>query len=216
VEDAEVDKAEAVPCLRMDCGLAAGGVLPLGGALGTVAAILTVEGSGGAAAERAAEAAMGRAAEASVDVFGAAAAEGVAEAAEGREAAASEGDTNCFLLSFTPLDRGDLAGVGAGAGAGAEVPSWPGMNDIMLVCCLFLGAFLEGKCRLPTLSMHARQSMVAGVAAASPLMELNLLNMGRGACARRKIVTISPWNSASDISAGTKWRLTFLVTMHWT
>jgi len=107
VEDAEVDEAEAVPCFRMDWGLAAGGVLPVWGALDTDAAVLTVAGSGGAAAERAAEAAAGRAAEASVDGFGAAAVEGVAEAAEGRAAAASEGDTNCFMLNCTPLDQGD-------------------------------------------------------------------------------------------------------------
>ena len=99
MEDAEVDGAEAVPCLRMDWGLAAGGVLPVCRALETDAVVLTVEGSGGAAAERAAEAATGQAAEASVGVFGAAAAEGVAEAAEGRAAAASEGDTNCFPLN---------------------------------------------------------------------------------------------------------------------
>ena len=104
VEDAEVDGAETVPCLRMDWGLADEGVLPVCGALDTDAAVLTVEGSGGAAAEQAAEATTGRAAEASVDVFGAAAVEGVAEAAEGRAAAASERDTNSFPLNFIPLD----------------------------------------------------------------------------------------------------------------
>jgi len=149
VEDAEADGAEAVPCLRMDWGLAAGGIFPVCRAVETDAAVLTVEGSGEAAAVRAAEAAPGRAAEASVDVFGTAAAEGVVETTEGWAAAASEGGTNCFPLNFTPLDRGDLAGVGAGAGAGAGVPSWPGMNALMLVCCLSLGAFLEGKCKLP-------------------------------------------------------------------
>jgi len=94
-EDAEVDGAEAVPCFRMDWGLAAGGVFSVCKALETAAALLAVEESGGAAA--------GRLAEASVAVFGAAAAEGVAEAAEGRAAAASEGDTNCFPLNLTPL-----------------------------------------------------------------------------------------------------------------
>jgi len=58
VEDAEVDEAEAVPCFRMDWGLAAGGVLPVCGALDASATIQT--GSGGAAAERVAEAAAGR------------------------------------------------------------------------------------------------------------------------------------------------------------
>jgi len=34
VEDAEVDEAGAVPCLRMDWGLAAAGVILLDGVLG--------------------------------------------------------------------------------------------------------------------------------------------------------------------------------------
>jgi len=59
VEDVEVDDAGAVPCLRVVWGLVAGGVLLLGRALGTVATVLTVEGSGVVAAERAAEAAVG-------------------------------------------------------------------------------------------------------------------------------------------------------------
>jgi len=82
VEDVGVDKAGEVPCLRMDWGLAAGDVLPLGGALGVAAAVLTVEESGVAAAERAA---------------------GAAEAATGRAAAVAEGATNCFPLNCTPL-----------------------------------------------------------------------------------------------------------------
>jgi len=49
-EDAEVDGAGAVPCFRMDWGLAAGGVFPVCRVLETDAAVLAVGGSGEAAA----------------------------------------------------------------------------------------------------------------------------------------------------------------------
>ena len=55
---------------------------------------------------------------------------------------------------------------------------------MLFVCCFSLGALLEGKCKLPTLSMHARQSTVTGMAGASPLMALNLLNIREG-CMRQ-------------------------------